>query len=76
MCSFKHNIETNKIILKHSPNLKLKEKFNNTALFYACSIKNTDELNNMIKLLLDMDTDFNAINNFNETPIFTLCKKY
>ena len=69
------NIETSKIILKHSPNLELKEKFDNqTALFYACRIKNSDDLNNMIKLLLDMGADFNAINQFGQTPIFYLCK--
>ena len=67
------NIETSKIILKHSPNLELKDEYDNTALFYACSIKNTNDLNNMIKLLLDMGADYNVINNLNQTPLFNLC---
>ena len=73
MFSFKHNIETSKIILKHSPNLELKDRYNENSLFNACEIKNTDDLNNMIKLLLDMSVDFNAINGFKNTPIFRLC---
>ena len=68
-----NNMETCKIILKHSPNLELKDKHNSTALFYACEIKNTDDLNNMIKLLLDMGADYNTINNYNRTPLFRLC---
>ena len=67
------NIETSKIILKHSPNIELKNKYDNNVLFYACGIKNTNELNNMIKLLLDMGVDHNVNNNLNETPLFNLC---
>ena len=74
MCSFLHNnIETSKIILKHSPNLELKDRYNNTALFYACEIENIDDLNNMIKLLLDIGADYNTIDNYNKTPLFRLC---
>ena len=75
MYSINYNIETSKIILKHTPNLELKDNNNNTALFYACVIKNTNELNNMIKLLLDMGVDYNVIDvDVNETALFNLCR--
>ncbi|WP_372369366.1 ankyrin repeat domain-containing protein [Candidatus Uabimicrobium sp. HlEnr_7] len=65
------NLEFMKLLLEKGANVKAKDKYGNTALLKACSMKNID----IVKLLLEKGADINQQDSYGNTTLMNAMKR-